>query len=226
MRAKSDLCRAALAALALSAGAALASDDFTPVSVNPEGALGDGRSANPRLSGDGRLVAFQSDSRNLLPVDTTGVTNVFVRDRSLGVTSLVSLNVNPAAGILADGPSVRPDISADGRYVVFQSDATTLLPGDFNGASDIYVMDRHTGALERVSRGLYGVEANGPSSFPAISADGRHIVYQSDATNLVPADTNGASDVFRYDRATGRTTLVSAVGGRPADGPSARPAIS
>ena len=89
-----------------------------------------------------------------------------------------------------------PAISADGRFVAFDSEATNLVPGDTNDASDVFVRDRQTGTTRRVSVSSGGAQGNGASFDPAISADGRFVAFNSDATNLVPGDTNGAADVF------------------------------
>ena len=102
-----------------------------------------------------------------------------------------------------------PSISADGRFVAFTSAAINLVPGDTNGVADVFVHDRLTGTTERVSVDSAGTQGNGNSSEPSISADGRFVAFSSDATNLVPGDTNGARDVFVHDRLTGTTERVS-----------------
>ena len=100
-------------------------------------------------------------------------------------------------------------ISADGRYVAFHSDASNLVPGDTNGMSDIFVYDRQTDTIERVSVAANGTQGNGHSTSPSISADGRYVAFYSNASNLVPGDTNGTSDVFVYDRQTDTIERVS-----------------
>ncbi|NDJ86391.1 MAG: hypothetical protein GYB66_10925 [Chloroflexi bacterium] len=104
-------------------------------------------------------------------------------------------------------------ISGDGRYVVFQSEATNLVPGDTNGRSDIFLHDRQTGETTRVSVDSSGQQANHNSRHPAISSDGRYIAFSSQATNLVPGDTNEQIDVFVHDRVSGETTRVSVATG-------------
>ena len=127
----------------------------------------------------------------------------------------------------ADSSSVNPAVSADGRFVAFESDASNLVGGDTNGLNDIFVHDRQTGTTERVSVATGGTEANGVSYTPAISADGRFVAFYSNATNLVGGDTNGTSDVFVHDRQTGTTERVSvATGGAEANGGSSTAAIS
>ena len=98
---------------------------------------------------------------------------------------------------------LHPTISADGRYVAFYSFASDLVAGDTNSASDIFVYDRDSDTIERVSQG------NGGSYYPVISADGRHVSFWSDATDLVAGDTNGKADVFVYDRVNHTTERVS-----------------
>ncbi|MEA2000282.1 MAG: cadherin domain-containing protein, partial [Actinomycetota bacterium] len=131
-------------------------------------------------------------------------------------------------GVESDGASLESDISADGRYVAFASDATKLVPGDTNGLRDIFVHDRQTGVTERVSVHTGTAQGDGGSSDPAISADGRYVAFWSDATNLVDGDSNTFSDVFVHDRQTGSTTRVSvhSDGITQGDGTSFSPDIS
>jgi len=143
---------------------------------------------------------------------------------SPGTTELVSAE---SAGNQANGPSTWPAISADGRFVAFASGATNLVPGDTNGESDVFVHDREAGITERVSVGSAGNQAGGSSDALAISADGRFVAFISAASNLVPGDSNGESDVFVHDRQTGITERVSVdSGGKQANGSSAALAIS
>jgi Tol biopolymer transport system component len=114
-----------------------------------------------------------------------------------------------SSGTQADNPSYQCCLSADGRFVTFSSLAWDLAPGDTNLKSDIFVHDRQTGATTRVSVSTSGVQANDASYMPDISGDGRYVVFWSDATNLVPGDTNLHSDVFLHDRQTGTTVRVS-----------------
>jgi len=182
-------------------------------------------SSNAAISGDGRFVAFSSDAANLVTGDTNGLTDVFVRDVVNGTTERVSLGAGNAQG---DHASDLPSISADGRYVVFASDATNLVSGDTNAFTDIFVRDRQAGTTDRVSVATGGAQANGYSgTLASISADGRYVAFASDATNLVAGDTNGASDVFVHDRQTGTTERASvASSGAQGNSASGRPAIS
>ena len=107
------------------------------------------------------------------------------------MTGVLSVGMD---GEPADGPSTNPSISGDGRYVAFESEATNLVPDDTNGVSDIFVTDRLTGETRRVSNGMDGQQANGASHRPAISADGKWVAFDSEASNLVPGDVNGEFD--------------------------------
>ncbi len=139
-------------------------------------------------------------------------------------TELISLS---NSGQPANGSSSSLSLSADARFVAFASAASDLVPGDTNGVDDIFVRDRQTGVTERVSLSSGGTQSDGPSQNPSISADGRLVVFESYATNLVPDDSNGASDIFVRDRWTGKTARVSlASDGSQADGGSYNAVIS
>lgn len=126
-----------------------------------------------------------------------------------------------------NGPSRRPAISSDGRYVAFESSATDLVAGDTNGVQDVFLRDHFTGTTRRVSVASSGAQASGASEWPALSADGRYVAFSSLASNLVPSDSNSAPDVFVHDTLTGQTILVSPLGGGgPANGGSYSPDIS
>jgi hypothetical protein len=160
----------------------------------------------PAISGDGRYVAFESFASNLVSGDTNSKLDVFVRNLRTGFTKRVSVD---SAGIEADDPSLSPSISADGRFVAFQSYATNLVTGDTNQDADIFVHDLGTSVTERASVDSAGVEANYYCNAPAISADGQVVAFESTAYNLVGGDTNWANDVFVHDRSTGVTERVS-----------------
>src|SRR5439155_7441870 len=115
-----------------------------------------------------------------------------------------------SGGTQSNAASLGSALSADGRLVAFQSDATNLVVGDTNGATDVFVRDRQTGMTARVSVASDGTQANNVSSYPALSADGRFVAFQSDATNLVAGDTNGTTDVFVHDRPTCTTQPATA----------------
>jgi Tol biopolymer transport system component len=179
----------------------------TRVSVDSAGAEGNGLSwLSAAISADGRYVAFESFASNLVAEDTNGSSDIFVHDRQTGLTERVSVD---SADNQASGNSYSPAISADGRYVAFESWAGNLVVGDTNGVVDVFVHDRQTGATQLVSVDTAGIQGNGTSYEPAISADGRYIAFWSRASNLVPQDTNTAIDVFVHDRQTGATERVS-----------------
>jgi Tol biopolymer transport system component len=141
-----------------------------------------------------------------------------------GTTERVSLG---PGGVQGNSISGSPAISAGGRFVAFDSHATNLVPGDTNDFGDIFVRDRQTGTTQRVSVGRNGAQGNDHSLVSVISADGRFVFFTSDASNLVPGDTNGTSDVFVRDRRTRTTERVSVgPGGAQGNGDSALPALS
>src|SRR5262249_48820830 len=145
------------------------------------------------ISADGRYVAFGSVASNLVPGDTNGSQDIFVRDRSTGTTSRVSL---ASDGTQADGHGLSTAISADGRWVAFGSVPSNLVPGDTNGSQDIFLRDRWAASTNRVSLASDGPKANGDSFVPAINADGRYVAFFSVGSNLVPGDTNNTTDTF------------------------------
>jgi Tol biopolymer transport system component len=196
----------------------------TRVSVDSGGAQANGDSLVPSISADGRIIAFLSDATNLVANDNNYKRDVFVHDRISGATTRVSV---ASDGSEADGDSYEAYLSGDGRFVVFTSYARNLIPGDNNGTGDVFVHDRATGETTRVSVSSDGVEGNGASGAPSISADGRYVAFCSDANNLVPGDTNNQFDVFVHDRLMGRTTRVSVDSrGQEANGPSFHSSIS
>jgi len=170
----------------------------TLVSVSSSGAQANGLSSNCEISADGRYVVFSSLATNLVPNDVNGVRDIFLRDLQLGTTELVSLT---SAGAQANNFSHDPDVSADGRYVTFRSAATNLHVGDPSNGDDIYVRDRVLGTTTHVSKSSTGALANSSSNLPAISGDGRFVAFESNATNLVPNDTNDRRDIFFHDPA-------------------------
>jgi Tol biopolymer transport system component len=160
----------------------------------------------PSISGSGRYVVFETSSANLVPGDTNGESDVFVRDRKTGRTERVSVRSN---GAQANSWSGYASVSANGRFVSFTSDASNLVQGDTNGVQDIFVHDRRTGTTTRASINTRGRQGNDDSSESDISATGRFVLVSSTATNLVRDDANGYEDLFVHDRVTGTTRLVS-----------------
>jgi Tol biopolymer transport system component len=179
---------------------------------------------DPSISAGGRYVAFESYDANLVTGDNNLSSDIFVKDTFTGAITRVSTN---SAGSEADANSTAPSISADGRYVAFTSWASNLVSGDTNGLSDIFIKDTLTGAVTRVSTDSSGGEANGMSDMASISADGRYIVFESLASDLVPGDLSGYRDVFAKDTLTGTVTRLSTdYNGNDADNQSYSPAIS
>ncbi|MFV2017826.1 TolB family protein [Micromonospora sp. LOL_023] len=176
-------------------------------SVATDGTRANAQSNVVAVGGDGDFVLLRSDASNLVYHDTNGYSDVFVRNLKRGITKIASLAYD---GSQADGPSIAYDISDNGRYVAFGSAAANLMPGDTNGVPDVFVRDRRdTGVTHLVSVAADGSPANGPSDAAAISAQGRFVLFSSSATNLVDGDTNGYSDVFLRNLATGTTVRVS-----------------
>ena len=174
----------------------------------------DGESADPAISADGRFVAFASLADNLAAGDTNAASDVFVRDRQAGTTEGVSIvTPSPEFGNFSGSPA----ISSDGRHVAFESQEN-LVPEDTGGSFDVFVRDRATGALERVSVDSAGAQGDDWSLALSINADGRQVAFTSFAENLVADDSNLDADIFVHDRQSGTTCGPAwpAMGPRPA----------
>jgi Tol biopolymer transport system component len=165
-----------------------------------------GESYSTAISADGRFVAFDSYAANLVTGDTNGVQDIFVHDRLTGVTTRES--VGPGGVQAADLSSFSPSISADGRFVAFASQATNLAPNTTRLISQVYVRDRLLGVTILVSA-ANGTPGDDSSALPSISANGRVVAFESEASNLVPGDANRTRDVFRRDLASGAITQDS-----------------
>jgi Tol biopolymer transport system component len=174
------------------------------VSVTAGGAQATGTSNGADISADGRYVAFATTAGNLSPSGAIG-SAVVVRDRATGSVTPVSVTEEGAGTQTSDEAS----ISADGRYVAFTSFGDDLVPGDDEGHQDVFVRDLVGGTTQRLSVGVGGVGGDDTSRTPHISADGRHVAFVSDATNLVAGDTNGRRDAFVWDRGSGSLERVS-----------------
>ena len=169
-------------------------------------------------------MAFESAAGNLVEDDSNGQQDIFVHDRQSGETTRVSV---ASDGSQAVGSSTWPSISADGGLVAFTSFADNLVTEDSNGMADVFVRDLTSGETTRVSLGPDGVEGDGISEEPWISADGRFVAFASMATNLVADDSNDQRDAFVHDRETGETRRVSvASDGSQGDGPAYQPILS
>jgi hypothetical protein len=183
---------------------------YTRISVSTGGEGANAMSYRGDISADGRFVAFDSEADNLVAGDVNEFGDVFLRDLQLGTTVLVSTT---AGGVQGNGGSGGPVVSADGRFVAFESGATNLIAtADTNGFTDVYVKDMQTGAVARASLSTAGAEPTGESFTYSISGDGRYVVFDSEANNLVPNDTNGAGDVFVRDMQANTTIGVSISG--------------
>jgi hypothetical protein len=174
------------------------------------------------ISADGNVVLVSSSATNIVANDTNAKADLFARDISAGRTFIMSLADNEAP---ANDATNRGTLSSNGNFAAFASAATNLVTGDDNFVVDVFVRDRSAGTTQRVSVSSAGAQANGASKdfpVPEISGDGRYVAFASDATNLVPDDTNGVTDVFVHDRMTGRTIRVSVA----ADGTQGNAAVS
>jgi Tol biopolymer transport system component len=177
------------------------------VSVDSLGGEGNEDSSSASMSADGRYVAFESIASDLVAGDSNNKVDIFVHDRDAdgngtydepGAISTVRVSEATGGGE-GNGDSSSASIADDGRYVAFESDADNLVAGDTNSKPDVFVHDRQTGATTRVSVDLAGVQGNGNSNAPSMSADGSSVTFQSDADNLVAGDTNIAPDIFADD---------------------------
>ncbi len=177
------------------------------VCVSSGGVHGNGASWAAGMSGSGRYIVFDSDASNLVFGDTNGAMDVFVRDRLRKTTQRVSVSLgHDQVKPLPD--SFGGSISADGRYVAFETRARDLVTEDTNKAIDVFVRDQVAQTTERVSVGDDGQQANGYSPASEISADGRSVAFISAASNLVTGDTNAGIDLFVRDLVAGTTERV------------------
>ena len=174
----------------------LQSGETERVSVDTTGADPADASMEPTISANGRYVAFASSADDLVEDDMNSMDDVFIRDRTADTTERASRD--PGGGD-PNGESSGAAISASGRYVAFGSAASDLTGGDGNALADIIVHDREAGTTNRVSLDTQHDDPDGPSSGAAISADGRYVAFQSDASDLVADDENSLGDVFLHD---------------------------
>jgi Ca2+-binding RTX toxin-like protein len=178
----------------------------------------------PAISANGQFVAFESGVSSLVPGDANSVSDIFVRDLQANTTNRVSLSEMGSEG---NAGSFTPAISANGRFVAFESAASNLVGGDGNNSRDIFVRDLSANTTVLVSVSATGGRSNGDSKRPSLSADGRFIAFSSEASNLVPGDTNNRSDIFVRDLQTNIITRVSGdAAGDIANGISLLPALS
>jgi len=209
--------------LTLCVQGALAAAGPELVSATPAGLEGNSGSGRSSISADGRYVAFESVSTNLVSPPTPSTWQIFVRDRFAGATTVASVSTGGAYG---DSSSLFPSVSGTGRYVAFESTSTNLVSPPTSGDNQVYIRDTLAGTTILASVSTSGAQGNGRSHYPGISADGRYVAFQSLATDLVSPGTTG-DQVFVRDLQTGTTTLVSVTaGGTPGNDNCDAPAIS
>ena len=196
----------------------LENDSIERVSVTSDGTESTDFSGVASVSGDGRFVVFVSSAPNLVPDHPDNLSDIFIYDRETSSLKLVTRGLN---GADANDSSGYPTFSANGEFIVFMSWASNLVADDENGITDIFLYNRQSDSIERVSGAING-EADAPSDFSSISGDGRFVVFSSYASNLVPGDTNFSRDVFLYDRISRTIERVSvAENGAQGNGTSA-----
>ena len=175
------------------------------VSVSSDGKEANGSSFSPAISTDGRYIAFLSYASNLVRRDNNRETDIFVHDRVTGVTKRVSVS---SSGEQGNDRSSNPSVSADGRFVAFESFASNLVEGDTNkdinssyySGADVFIHDRQSHETKRISVSASGIEGNDDSRYPNISADGRFVVFSSNANNLIDGRTIEAGNIYIYNR--------------------------
>jgi Tol biopolymer transport system component len=170
----------------------------TRAAVSRDGTEGGSFSQRPAISADGRYVAYELWGSGQGPGNASSDRIVAVTDRLAGTTTRVSAS----DGTRGESVSERPAISADGRYITYELWTPSDVPGHVHGDRNVFLYDGSSGSTEQVSLNADGGPADGGSGGPAINADGRYLTYQSDAWNLVPADTNQTSDIFVYSHGT------------------------
>ena len=205
-----------LAALAMTSTARASLQTVSvPDPFSPRSTAGGGDSANPILSPDGRFVLFASSANNLamtasntpfFPASLARI-NVYLRDRSNGTTKLVSVNLAGTSG--GNGDSLPAGLSSDGRFALFESTAGDLVSGDTNNASDVFMRDIVAGSTVLISTRTNGGCANAASGSAVMTPDARYVAFASAASDLVPGDTNGITDIFVRDLRTGTPLLAS-----------------
>jgi subtilisin family serine protease/Tol biopolymer transport system component len=179
------------------------------VSRSTTGGLPNADCTDVRISGDGRFVVFVSDASNLTALDNNNASDVFLYDRNSGLLELISRS----ASAIGNADSGSPAVSADGRYVIFASDASNLVAGDNTGWRDVFVRDRQLSMTTRVSVSSGGIPANYISDLPNISGDGRYITFISGADNLVSEPYFPAFHLYQRDRINATTVRISKTSG-------------
>ena len=177
------------------------------IDVNTSGGIPNSYAGSPAISQNGRYVAFQSASTNLVSTTTNGQYQIYVRDRFSGTTTLASIS---SSGTVGNSYSTQPRISSDGKYVVFTSNSSNLVSGDTNAKTDAFIHNMATGNTDLISKNVSGTISNGYTETPDITFDGRYVVFSSYATNLVtsPSVTSG-NHIYLKDLSNGTVKLLS-----------------
>lgn len=193
------------------------------VSVSSSGDGGGLNALSPSMSADGRFIAFQGLSSDLTPGDSNGEHDIFLHDAWQATTTLIS---STPAGVSGNGASSAPRISGDGQWIVFSSEASNLVAGDINGVADVFVRNVASGATQLVSVSTSGAAADANCTEPAISADGRFVVFTSSSSTLAPG-SSALAHIYLRDLQLGVTEIVSVnTAGLSSNGGSMRPRIS
>jgi hypothetical protein len=179
------------------------------VSISSTGQEANYSSLQPVISADGLNVAYISHASNLVPGDTNNTGDVFIHNRQTGTTTRISVASN---GTQSNVISWAPDISSNGRYVVFSSNADNLVSADLNQWGDIFLRDITANTTTLISAAANKGQANSWSQLPVISADGSFVAFFSWASNLTSNDENWLPDIFLYQKSTGQFTLTSVAG--------------
>ncbi len=180
-------------------------DDTFELVSQYQGIAGNADSTAPDISSDGRYIVFQTGANNFPDGGTGFNQDIYWIDRVLGTMERISIPATPGGSDISSDPRV----SNDGRFVTFWSNSPTLVPGDTNGLSDVFVVDRQLDTITRINEGPNGEQTAHTSAYPDISGDGLIVVYESLSNVLVPDDTNNRYDIFAYDLTTGTTTRIS-----------------
>lgn len=191
------------------------------------GQQANGGNTNPKISGSANVVLWRSGANNLVAGDTNNAPDIFLMDLAAPGVPISRVNVGSGGtqANMEDG-TMTFDVSDDGNIVVFASIANNLVPGDTNNQPDIFIRNRNANTTIRIN-GTGGVQPNNGSSNPTVSGDGKVVAFRSNASNLIPGDTNGVGDIFRYEIATGELTRVSVSSeGTQANFPSDRPSTN
>jgi Tol biopolymer transport system component len=192
-------------------------------SAGAQGAPGNVGASEGSFSADGKTIVFTSGADNLVSGDTNGYQDVFLKTLATGAVTRVSTG---SSGTQGNGASTGGSLSPDGSMILFSSYADSLLPGG-TGVEDVYIKILATGELRLLSNGPGGTEPDANSTFPIWSPDGTHVTFESQASNLVPNDTNTAQDIFVTDVATGATQRIStSASGTQSSQPAYEPAWS